>query len=252
MDIGSMLRVLRKLAVDNSPMILTGLAVAGVFTTTVLAVRSTPYALRDLEYGAEEKKEPLTKRDVVALTWKNYIPAVAMGGATIACIIGANSISTKRNAALVSVYSLTETAFKEYRGKVIETLGESKDQKVRDLVAKDRLDKNPVTEGQVIVTGTGEQLCYDSLSGRYFKGDMETIRRSQNDINSQVLSDGYASQNEFYSLIGLPTASFGEEVGWTTDNMLEILFSAHISEDGRPCLSLDYRVAPVRGFYKIH
>jgi hypothetical protein len=252
MEISRMVGVLKKAAVDNSPMLLTGMAVAGVFTTTVLAVRATPEALMEISYADEDTDEPLTVKDKVLATWTLYIPAVVSGCVTVGCIIGANKISSKRNAALVSIYSLAQEAAKEYRSKVVETIGDVKEKKIREQVAEDRLKGNPVNTSEIIITGSGEQLCYDSYTGRYFKSDIETIRHAQNTINAQVISDMCASQNEFYDLIGLSSASFGEEVGWTTDNLLEIIFSSHLSEDGRPCLSLDYRVNPVRGYYKIH
>lgn len=261
MDIARTLSNLKKLTFDNSPLILTGVAVAGVVTTTVLAVKATFQAAEVIqeehavlleEVGSSERMAPMTSRYKAELVWKLYIPAVATGVSTIACVVGANTISTRRNAALVSVYSLTETAFKEYRAKVAETIGDTKAQKIRDEVAKDRIDKNPVSNSEVIITGGGEQLCYESMSGRYFKSDMETIRRAMNDINARVINDMSASQNEFNDLIGLASTTYGEEVGWNLDHMLDIIFTAHLADDGRPCISLDYSVQPVRGFYKIN
>ena len=62
----------------------------------------------------------------------------------------------------------------------------------------------------------------------------------------------YASHNDFYRLIGLPGTTYGEEVGWRTDNMMDLEYSSHLAEDGRPCLCIEYHVAPVRNYYKIN
>ena len=44
----------------RSPEILTGLGIAGMVTTTVLAVRATPKALKLIEDAQYEKRESLT------------------------------------------------------------------------------------------------------------------------------------------------------------------------------------------------
>ena len=131
--------------------------------------------------------EPLTKLEVIKIAWRPYVPAAAICLATIGCIIGANHISLRRNAALASLYGITEAAFKEYRTKVVETIGQNKELKVRDEISADRVKKNPVGTNEIIFTGKGEVLCYDSLSGRYFKSDIEQIRRTVNELNKKSL-----------------------------------------------------------------
>lgn len=258
MDISSTFKHVQRLMGDNSPSILTGLAVAGVITTAVMAVRATPKALllMDEEINTRQIKSlntDLTKMDIVKLTWKCYTPSAAFGATTIACMVGANTISSKKATAMMSVISVTETALKEYQSKVVETLGDKADQKIRDGVAKDRLDHNPPpSSSEIQIVGAGEMLCYDSLSGRYFKCDMETIRKAQNDINADILNNMYASQNDFYALIGLESNTYGENAGWNTEHMMDLVFSTHLSEDGRPCLSINYRYPPILEYHRIH
>lgn len=230
---------------NNSPRILTAMAVTGVISTTVLAVRATPEATHKLDSAPDDA----TRVDKFKKVWKFYVPAAAVGSVTIACIIGGHTISTKRSAALMSLYTITERGFREYQDKVVETIGEQRSKKVKDDVAKDRVDANPVTANTVVILGKGDVLCYDSLSGVYFQSDMETIRKAQNDINQKLLNEGYASQNEFYALIGMKPNIFGEENGWNQDHMLEVDFTTVMSDDNRPCISLDYRMYPVRGYY---
>lgn len=251
MNIEQIAKGVKRLVVDNSPLILTYVAVAGVASTSILAVKATPKALQDLINAQQHADHDLTPKETVEVAWKHYIPAVTSGAITIAAIIGSHSISSRRNAALITVYSLTETALKEYQAKVKEQIGENKEQKVRDAVAKDHIMNAPMVNSEVLVTGTGEQLCHDSFTGRYFKSDIEAIRRAQNDINARIINEMYASQNDFYRLIGLPGTTYGEEVGWTTDNMMDLEFSSHLADDGRPCLNIEYHATPVRGFYKI-
>lgn len=247
------LRKVGTLISKNSPTILTGFAVAGLISTSVMAVRVTPKALRllDLEREYRKKKQSPTmnKRDIVKLTWKVYLPPVLLGSATIACIIGANSIGMRRNAALASVYSLTEATLKEYQNKVVETIGVTKEQKIRDDIAKDRVEANPVDESKIIFTGKGETLCYDSLSGRYFKSDIEKIRKAENQLNRDLLADNFVSLNEVYEALGLPPIQIGEDLGWSlwideADSLVSMKFSSQLTPEGTPCLVLDYAVRP--------
>lgn len=239
-----------KMLSQNSPSILTAVSVAGVVSTSVLAVKATPQAIIDIQHAESEFTEPITPKQKIQLTWKYYIPAASMGAVTIACIVGSNTINSTRNAALVSVYSLTDKAFTEYQQKVRETLGQASDEKVREHIAKDRLEKNPVSENTIVMTGKGTALCYDPMSGRYFQTDIEKLRKAVNDINHQLNNEMYASLNDFYDLVGLSPTKLGEELGWTSERLLDVAFSAILAEDGTPCVSLDYRVSPVKSYYK--
>ena len=61
---------------------------------------------------------------------------------------------------------------KEYQAKVVETLGEAKARKIKDEIAKDKVKNDPISNKEVIITGKGDMLCYDVLSGRYFKNNI--------------------------------------------------------------------------------
>lgn len=223
----------------NSPSILTGVAVTGLVTTVIFAVKATPKALKIIE--AENRI--LTKKEIVVLTWKEYIPAIGLGIVTIGCIIGANQISTRRNAALAGLYSLTETAFKEYKSKVAETFGKGKEHKIRDEIASDTIKNHPVSKTEVIITGAGETLCYDTMTGRYFKSDIDKIRKVQNKLNRDLMSEMFISLNEFFYELGLGYTRLGEDLGWDIDKgLLEIQFSSQISDNDQPCIVLNYEV----------
>lgn len=240
----------KKLVGDNSPAILTAVAVVGVVTTALLVAKAAPKAHCDLLHLASESTEKIELIDKVIHTYKHYIPAAAVGTATIACIIGANTINTKRSAALASAYGLTELAFKEYRDKVVEHIGEKKEEKVHDEVMKDVVNRNPLSSNQIILTGAGRSLFLDNFSLRYFETDMETVRRAVNDVNDQIFSEMYASLNDFYRRIGLDASQIGEEVGWTVDKKLEVRYSTQLTDDGRPCVVIDYVKKPIRDFHR--
>lgn len=242
-----LIKTIRSGLAKHSPAILTALGITGMIGTTVLAVKATPKALDLIENKKEElDKDKLTVVETVKATWKCYVPAAITCATSAACLIGASSVHTKRNAALATAYKLSESALIEYRDKVVETIGEKKEQSVRDAIAKDHVEKNPVTNNEVIITDRGYTLCYDELSGRYFYSDIEKIKKAANELNRQMLNDMYVSLNELYYELGLEGTKLGEQMGWNVDRgLIDLKFSATVSADDRPCIVLDYRVPPM-------
>ncbi len=237
----------------ESPTILIGLGIAGIATTVILAVRATPKALYLLEeeearrYADESKREPLTKLDIVKLTWKCYVPAALVGVGTAACFIGAHSINLRRNAVLAGLYTVSETALREYQEKVIEVIGQNKENKIREAIIDDKLKENPASKNEIFVTGKGKVLFYDSWSGRYFESEMETVRKIQNDLNQRLLTgqEAYLPLNSFYYDLGIGGINAGEDIGWSFDNgMLDIKFTTKIADNGIPCIVIEYQIQP--------
>lgn len=228
--------------------ILTAIGIGGMLTTTVLAVKATPKALARIEHKKlEENKAKLTPVEVVKETWKEYIPAAITGTVSTACLIGACSVSTRRTAALATAYKISETALHEYKEQVIETIGETKEQQIREKVAKERVENNPVKSGDVIVTNKGETLCYDSISGRYFKSDIDRIKKIANELNRRMLTDafGYVSVNEFYDELGLDGIGVGDDLGWNVSSgLIDIELSSCLTPDDQPCVAINFVIVP--------
>ena len=239
----------------HAPEILTGIGVAGMVTTTILAVKATPKACLLINGRKDELEvEKLSATELVKTTWKCYIPAAVTCGASIACLVGASSVNCKRNAVLATAYKLSEAALSEYKDAVIETIGEKKEQSVRDKVAEERLKKNPVSKSEIIVTGNGTTLCYDPVGNSYFKSNIQQIESAKNKLNARMLSENYVSLNDFYDELGIGPTKLGDDLGWDIykDGLIEIAFSSQLAEDGTPCLVMDYSIAPRYEYYKVH
>lgn len=251
-NFAKMSKDIQRTLVKHSPEILTGLGITGMITTTVMAVKATPKALNiinDMEY---EKGDILTPVEKVKATWKCYIPSAITGTLSITCLIGASSVSSKRNAVLATAYKLSESALKEYQEKVVETIGEKKEEKIRDAIAKDTIDRNPVTNNEVIITDHGETLCYEAISGRYFKASVDKINKIVNELNRNMISDMYTSLNEFYYELGLKGNDIGEKLGWNVNRgLIDLRFSTQLSNDNTPCLVIDYKVPPRYGYQEL-
>ena len=239
----------------HAPEILTGIGVTGMVTTTILAVKATPKACLLINDRKDELEvEKLSATELVKTTWKCYIPAAVTCGASIACLVGASSVNFKRNTVLATAYKLSEAALSEYKDAVIETIGEKKEQSVRDKVSEERLKKNPVSKSEIIVTGNGTTLCYDPVGNSYFKSNIQQIESAKNKLNARMLSENYVSLNDFYDELGIGPTKLGDDLGWDIykDGLVEIAFSSQLAEDGTPCLVMDYSVAPRYEYYKVH
>jgi hypothetical protein len=246
----------------NSPTILTALAVAGVVSTVAMAIKATSKAKdalnEEANYRADEWSSQtgehqsaypddfFTQKEIIEITWRFYVPTAVSGLITIGSMIGANHISLRRNAALLSLLSMAETAAREYQEKVVEQIGERKAEKINEEIVQDHLDKHPVDEKAVILTGNGSYLCFDDFSGRYFRSDVESIRRGANTFNQMLLREGWLGINHFYYEIGLDPIELGDEFGWIAErSLLELRLNTKLAKDTQePCLVIGYSVTP--------
>ena len=242
------------LAVNNAPTIMTSVGVAGVIGTAILTGKASFRAAEILSERRHEFRDDDEPREVfkkkVNLVWREYIPPIGMAALTITAIVSSNRIGSRRAAAVAAAYSISEQAIAEYKEKVVEKLGDRKEQAIRDEIAQERINRNPVEGAQIILTGTGEVLCYDMFSDRHFKSSVETIKKAQNDTNYQIIREDSASLSEFYSRVGIPTTSFSDNIGWNTDAKLEVAISTMLSETQEAVITMDFRTPPKPEFWK--
>lgn len=236
------------IAKNRSPEILIFAGIAGMVSTVIMACQVTPEAndiLVDLHENDSDDKASVetTVRDTKAVAYL-YAPSAIMGGISIACFLGSYHITTKRTAALATAYSLSERTLQEYQRKVIETIGDKKEKKIRDDVAEDKI-KESSEKREVVPTSKGTMLCYDLVTGRYFLSSREAIYQAEAEINRRLISEMYVSLNEFYDELELPHIRIGDDLGWNVDVPVKISADTSVlTNDGVPCLAIDYDWAP--------
>jgi hypothetical protein len=245
---------------ENSTTILTGVGIVGTVSTAVLAGRASFKAAAIIRDEEDERiaaltfpvvsPEPISKTEKAKMVWPYYIPPIAVGAATITSIVMAHRISSKRIAALAVASTISERALQEYKAKVVEKLGERQETAVREEIAQDSITKNPPS-GQVIITGSGDVLCYDSLTGRYFNSTIEQIKAAENKVNYEIIHFDSCSLSTFYDEIGLRPTDYSDMVGWNVGNRMEVKFTTTMSEDNRPCLVIEFLKMPSMDYNKI-
>lgn len=251
----------------NAPTILTVTGITAMASSTYWAVKATPKALALKEKAEVEKNKkagtfkgdkvndwvPLTKIEIVQTCWRCYAPAFITGVLGAACLVGANSMNLRKNAALAAAYALSETNFKEYREKTLEEIGEKKEEKIRNAVAEEKITKNPMNTSTVLETGNGDTLCYDAICGRYFKSSIEKLKSALNELNMELVQDGYVSLNQYYDLIGLPDGMLGDDLGWSINDhhaTVQLDLSAQLTKDEAqtPCMVVSFKYGPIYNY----
>ena len=135
-------KLAKNTVIKHAPEILMGLGGVTFVTTVIVASKETikeediladhQCELADIKWEHETKQldDKAYKKSVrnvyvhtAVETTKNYIPAVVIGTASLACFFGAFGIMKKRYATLVVAYSALEESFRKYRERVIADKG---------------------------------------------------------------------------------------------------------------------------------
>lgn len=247
MQLGSLFKNASSAIQDNSPAILTGLGVASVFTTAVLAVKATPEALRRIWDAESEHNRDISTLEKVKLVWPLYVPAVTVGASGAVCILMSNRISSRRTAVALGALSISENSYREYRDKTREIVGEKQDKKIREEIAQDHVNQAVAAKGTVLVP-QNKQLCVDAFTGRVFYSDYESLRRAQNDVNAMAIHENGVALNEFYHRLGLEGVPMGIEMGWPADDLLELELTSCLVDNGEPAIHVGFHRDPVMDF----
>lgn len=239
----------RHLFAKNQPALMLGAGLAGMVTTTILAVRGHAKAVKkmnELEYEEvyytnKKGKPKVRKLNWVKKNYKCYIPAAVVGSLSLGCLIGSYKINHKRNAALASSLALSEAAMTEYQKAVADSIGETAEREIRNNFNKKEIT---TVETQKQFQEQSEYLregkcvkCYESSTQQSFWSSKEGVKKVINELNQERLT-GIGTEitlNEFYSRLGLLETSVGNCLGWDVQNPVDVDFST-IEVDDIPCL----------------
>ena len=240
----------------HSPEILVVAGVVGIITSTVMACRATTKVSEIVDEtketidtihdcvgkglhtsDGEEYTQEIANKDlaiVYAQTgWKLvklYGPSVALGVASIGCMVGSNRILRKRNIALAAAFKAVDTSFKEYRGRVIDRFGKEMDRELRFGIKAKEIEETVVDENgnETTVTKTVEiadpNVAHSIYSVVWCEGNTGWTRnaelnkvfliQTQNAANDKLRLNGILTLNEVYDMLGVPRTAYGQIAGW--------------------------------------
>lgn len=234
-----------------SPALLTGFGVVGMVGATVLACRATlkaepivTQAKADLAmiHGAhdlvisnptETEYSTLDYRRDLSIVYaragvgflKLYLPALALGGVSISCILGGQGIMWKRNAAIGAAYQGLQKSFSAYRERVAEEFGPEKERDIRqgshDEIVTTEKDGEKVEETVRKAAELADISPYAKIFDEYNthwqrNADYNRIflQTTQRYANDKLNAMGHIFLNEVYDMLGFPRTSAGAMVGW--------------------------------------
>ena len=240
----------------HSPEILIVTGVVGIIASTVMACKATT-KVNDIvdetketidtihdsvgkglhTSDGEEYTQEVANKDLAIVYVqtglkfvKLYGPSVALGIASIGCIVGSNHILRKRNVALAAALTAMETSFKEYRGRLIDRFGKDLDRELRFGIKAKEVEEKTVDENgkETTVTKTIEVADPNAIHSIYSvvfcEGNSGWTRNAelnkvfliqqQNYANDKLKLNGILTLNEVYDMIGAPRTAYGQVAGW--------------------------------------
>lgn len=234
--------------------ILTCAGGVGLVVTSILTAKATLKVTDLLEEAKNEKGDELTKTEVIIAAAPVYLPAVMIGTGTMMCIFGANTLNKRKQASLMSAYSLLVQSYKQYKRKLKDLYGEEAHENILDAIAVEKADDvnmiAPVCAEQCQLYSDKHRrekmLFYDEFGKRFFETTLEQVISAEYHLNRNYVMRGDASLNELYDFLGLGPTDYGNEVGWVIDDgCCWIDFNNRFTTvDGRECYVVEAEFPP--------
>ena len=219
----------------NGGTILTCMSVAGFIGTLYLSSKAAVQA--DKELKTLGKEAPI--QDKIRTVAPIYIPTAAAGAATIACMLGANSLSRKQQASMLAAGAMIEQSYKKYRAKAEELLGQNV------------VDANLAKEGDHPELSKDERLFYYNYYqdgdhpeyGSYFNATVDKVLAAEMELNRLFILRRRATLNDFFKLLELKPVEGGDEIGWSEElgseyygySWIDFEHFDAVEEDGLEC-----------------
>lgn len=228
---------------NHAGWILTILSCGGVVATAVLVAEEAPIVKNDIITEEDDrildeyKKHPefdnrfmtdeeieqitnecaLTSGEKLSIALPTYLPAIIVGGLTMACMIGAQLFNMKQQAMLVGAYALLSQQFDQYRKEVRSEIGEEKENAL--FRASQKKVKELQEQVKKLEAENAPQLYgIATLPGVIFESRPEHINNVFYHMLFNTLNCGGFSLKELYDHIGLPKDVYNQEeaetYGW--------------------------------------
>lgn len=216
-------------------------------------IKHTPKALDEIRIAEAIKGGKLTTKETIKATWKCYIPSAIELVVGDLCIIGGSVTYHKRNAGLMALCSLSEAALKQYQNKIVEVVGTEKAEEISNSITEDKIaQKHPDQQIRSLVESDGNRVlafpdgtvpCFDEWSGRDFYARKVDIEHAINECNKMIIDYDEICVNDYYAQIGLDPIDLGNDMGWSSDSLIEVVYGSHLIGD-IPYLSVRFRTRP--------
>lgn len=235
------------LAKKHSPEVLLGVGIAGGITAAVMACKATIKAkevfddysddliqldmAKDCDIDKKEIRKIQNKIyfEIGKKLTKLYLPPVALGVASVTCVVGSHGILSRRNTALAAAYSMINDRFTGYRSRVRDEFGDEKDKELyfgthKEVIEVEQEGKNGKKKKVKETVNVGNPyemsqyaVCFDESSKNWENDPFYNkmfLTNMQNLANDKLRLNGHLFLNEVYDMLGIPRTPDGCVTGW--------------------------------------
>lgn len=202
--------------VKHSPTICIGIGVGclvGAIVKTIVEAPKAKDEIIELDDNPELTHKDYIKRKLIVIG-KHYwlITVMSVGG--IILIFCGHKISLGRTAAALAMYQMSKDDLKKLEDKIIDMDGEKHLEKAKDEIARDRI--RAASDNDILLTGKGDILFMDSITGQKFRSNFDAIDRAVNALNAEMHNDDLlaVSLNTWLDLLGCKDSKIGDKLGW--------------------------------------
>ena len=257
-----------KLLFNNKEKILLGLGIAagaGTVVTACAATLKVPEVIEEHNENKEKFKKAAEKNpdykdstdnkiDIIknytqtgVKVAKMYAPAVVLGATSVCCLVAQHKILQNKVAnleetvaGLSAAYIAVDTAFKNYRKRVIDKYGEEEDRYLRYGTKDEEIEVTEVNEKgktkkykevvktveDIDISDYAKFFTYDNEQFNWqdaqhhtpdWDANIRFLNCQQAYANQKLELQGYLFLNDVYDMLGLPRTKAGQVVGWIFD-----------------------------------
>lgn len=181
-----------------------------------------------LSYPVEKQRSDkviVFTRTAVSMV-KLYAPTIALTGVSLACILSAHNIMSKRNAALGAAFAAVSNKFMDYRSHVRSEYGEEKDREFYNEIVTEEVkdEKGKVVEKKKTVDNhmpNFSQAFFDEFSPFWNTNNPEMnvahLEAVATQANDYLYAHGYLFLSDIYDWLGITQTPASRVVGWLYD-----------------------------------
>ena len=245
----------------NGGLILSIISSLGLGASVIFTAKGAIKANEALKEAEEKSETALTTKEKIKIVAPHYALPLSIVIGTTASIFGINALDRKYQASLVSSYALVSKAFRKYKDKALELIGEEKCNEIEEEIAKEA-NREIIVPDQVGITAEclsnqtsidpdvaeETRLFYDVYSETYFESTLSKVIEAQYHLNRNlVLGYGFVPLSMWYEFLGLKEPDGSDSVGWMIcDSYLWIDFINRETEleDGLKCIFIEFMFDP--------
>lgn len=223
---------------ENLPHILSGTAVVGVVTTSVVAAKA--WEKIKVIYASEE-----TAEEKVKLAIKALVPAVTSGLITIGCIVSSDVIHTQRYSTLFATY----VAAKAELPKAREMLA-IEDKNSGNKMIEDKTERTVESERHSNVYANDVKIykVVDLVTGYEFHSSVALLRNAEKTVERMMFDEGGCSLDTFYEEAEYEHCNrwipnIAEDIRWSCNDRephMNLEIEAELDETGEVYLTISY------------